>query len=235
MSTKDDCFPFLNPLERGSWSEPSSRSIEGGWARKSRRDKGDYVLAHIEKGASQHPASQEGSFASLKVGISLARRLAAFEREQKRIKFRQLLNSRQIQELEAAVRACEKLCRPFNSEEKQAIINATTHSLGRLSELTSLKSGWDSESAPAPSELAMNWARVAIGSLSSLGQVTLSLNPMRDGGIGIELAQAKGQMFLDIYNDGTAVIVQCNDSEVLSSSEFEASELPVQLREIVFS
>lgn len=235
MSDRDHCVFTLETPERRSWSGSIPGSFEREWGRKTRRDQGEHVIAHLQTElalARPYPLPTHTLDSPLAV---VARRLAAIERQQKSFHQRQLLQSRRIQELEELARECERRCCALTSEQRQAIINASTRAVGRLKELANLTSNWDCNGAPPPSEIAITWARVVVGSLGSLGLIAISVNPMRDGGIGIEVAQAKGRMFLDIYNDGTAVIVQCDDSDIIHSAEFEASELPLQLRELVFS
>lgn len=71
----------------------------------------------------------------------------------------------------------------------------------RFDELTKLKDGWDSYSAPAPSVTAIENAKAFVQEANGLD---VALEPSAMGGVGVTFSAAGREVVIEFYNKGNA-------------------------------
>jgi hypothetical protein len=90
--------------------------------------------------------------------------------------------------------------------------------LQQLESFAELQAGWNSYSAPTPSQAAINNAKALVVEAIDLGLAIERVEPSAMGGIGVTFEAEPKEVVVEFYNNGTAHALFANDKTVEMST-----------------
>jgi hypothetical protein len=76
--------------------------------------------------------------------------------------------------------------------------------LALLDSLSKLKNGWNSYSAPPPTTLAIENAKLLVSEACSCNTIPERVEPSAMGGVGVTFSGGSREIVIEFYNNGTA-------------------------------
>lgn len=96
-------------------------------------------------------------------------------------------------------------------KDKPTEFTAAQRMQNKLNTFSLLQPNWDSYSAPAPSERAIRNAKSLLHHSMTRGLLPEDVLPSAMGGIGISFVQDDREVWIELYNNGTAHALFAND------------------------